>query len=277
MFTNSCLRMYGKVNEMKDYFYDSYRMADFYDDMYNYTADLELWYDFIDEKIKVLEIACGSGRMTTRILKKYPDISLTAMDYSQEMLDLLEEKVKDKNYPNLKIKCADMRQFDFGETYDVIVIASNSLNHIETYEDLEDTFNCFRKHLRRGGYIIFDLLNPKAIFFERDENTRYGKTLFLQRKTGRNFLYEESNKYDPATQINKVRYYFRYCDIHFHETDDKEYIMDMNVRLYYPQEFDYFLKKNDFVILGKYDWYDRRRFTGERGEQIYVVQPKDNR
>ena len=258
----------------KDYFYDNYRMTDFYDDMYTYTEDLNLWYDFITEKTKLLEIACGSGRMTLPILNKYPNISLTGLDYSQEMLDLLKNKTRNQ-YPNLRIKNADMRNFDLEEKYDVIIIASNSLNHIETYDDLEMVLSKVGEHLKKDGYLLIDILNPNPKFYIRDENKKYDFQVFKQSKTGRYFSFEESNKYDVANQMNYVRYYFRYCDKDGNSIDSNEYIMDLKVRLYFPQEMDYILEKNNWIIEGKYDWYDKRNFEGKTREQIYILRKKN--
>lgn len=257
----------------KDYYYDTYRLAEFYDDMYTYQDDFELWSKIIKNGDKILEVACGTGRLTEVLLNNYKYLNVDALDYSEEMLEKLRKKVNrlDLNHNKLNIIKQDMREITFNEKYDVILIPSNSLNHIEVNEDLVKTLKGLYQALKPGGYLAFDILNPRFEFLLRNPNLEYNGKIYVQRSTGKKFYNLESNKYDYASQINHVIYTYYFCDDDGNRIDDKIYRMNINVRLFYPQEMDLYLSQLPFRDMKKYDWYDERAFTGNSSEQIYVL------
>lgn len=56
----------------------------------------------------------------------------------------------------------DMRQFDLGRQFSLIVVARNSLLHLLRTEDLLATFATIRRHLGPGGVFAFDVFNRSA-------------------------------------------------------------------------------------------------------------------
>lgn len=255
----------------KDYFYEKYRMADFYDDHYSGVVhDIPFWVNEASGSDRILEIACGTGRITTKLLEIGKEV--VAVDYSREMLEQFVEK--HGNHPGVKLVEADMRSMKLHEKFDLIYITSNSLNHIETNMDLEKTLKNMHMHLNDGGCLIFDVLNPKFQFLMRDPAKRHDEGVYRHTKTGGYFKTWENNVYDYKTQINEVKYFYQFCDEKGKEIDENITKMKMNVRLFYPAEMDYIIEKSDFKILGKYDWFDKREWKGETGEQIYILQKK---
>jgi ubiquinone/menaquinone biosynthesis C-methylase UbiE len=69
-----------------------------------------------------LEVCCGTGKLTMLLAKNYPDISIIALDISQEMLGRLNEKAKAKNLSNIMIVQADCEKMPFrGNVFDWVV------------------------------------------------------------------------------------------------------------------------------------------------------------
>lgn len=233
-----------------DYFYDNYRLAEFYDDIYTYDDDFELWSKYITTGIRVLEVACGTGRLTKLLLENKTGITVDALDYSQEMLDILKLKMGEWNIDKsnqLNIFNADMRYFSSAEKYDVIIISSNSLNHIETNEDFDLTINNMYDLLKPGGILLLDMLNPGFEYLIRDPDKDYDKEVYIQSKTKRYFCASERSNYDINAQINHVTYKYYYCNSDGEKNaDSPEYRMNINVRLYFPQETDYHLSQSKF-------------------------------
>ena len=80
----------------EDYFFENYRMADFYDDYYGRnTGDISYWDECCKDAKDILEIACGTGRITLPIINSGKKVY--ALDYSQAMLDILKEKIKNNS------------------------------------------------------------------------------------------------------------------------------------------------------------------------------------
>ncbi len=260
----------------KDYLYDNYRLVDFYDDMYCYEEDFNLWREYIKPGMRILEIACGSGRLTKLIAESFEDVTIDALDYSKEMLGLLTNKMPSFNTKagtNINPIEADMRYYTSEIKYDIIIIPSNSLNHIETNIDMQNVIASVYSLLKDGGYFLFDILNPIFQFLiNKDKKWRFGE-IYLQKKTGKYFYSDERNEYDYATQINNVEYRYYYCEKDGTKLPDSPtYRMDIKVRLYYPQEMDYYINNSLFKVVAKYDWYNKKEYTGKTSEQIYVLQ-----
>ncbi|MCL1935336.1 MAG: class I SAM-dependent methyltransferase [Defluviitaleaceae bacterium] len=258
-----------------DYFYENYRLAEFYDELYGDISDIPFWLRYINTNEDVLEIACGTGRLTIPLSEKMQKGIIYALDYSSEMLEKLNEKIaysdhKDKIFPIL----GDMRNFDLGKKFKTIIISANSLNHIEKNEDLIKVFENFKNHLDDDGKILFDVLNPKFEFLQRDFNKRYD--FMVIKKGNLYFSMEESNRYEHKTQINSVSYFYNYCDANGVKTyGHSEYRMDIKVRLFFPQEMDAYIKFLGLKIDGKFDNFNGDNFTGKTSEQIYIVSKAD--
>ncbi len=252
----------------QDYFYENYRMADFYDDYYGRnTGDIEFWVENCKDATDILEIACGTGRITFPIIESGKTVH--ALDYSQEMLNILEEKAEEKGIgkDKLKIYCQDMRDIKIDKKFDVILITSNSVNHLETTEDFEKMLECTHSLLKEKGKLIFDALKPRFKYLMRNTDEMYDEDEFILSKTGEKIKICENSKYHHATQINNVNYYYT-------DSKGKRTILNIKVRLYYPQELDYIIKKSKFSLKGKYDWYDYRDFKGITNEQIFILEKK---
>lgn len=258
---------------MRDYFFENYRLADFYDDQYgNIQHDIPFWRNMTNDSQEILEIACGTGRITIPLLLNKKKVH--AIDYSSEMISILHNKI-DTDFPLLKdqleITNADMRNFDLNKKFDTIIITSNSLNHIETNQDVVRTLQTMKKHLTDDGILVFDILNPKFNFLIRDPNGIYDEEILPYTKSNTFFKTWENNIYSPSEQINYVTYYYQFCDEHGNSTNDEIKKMKLKVRLFFPKEMDFVIESSGFKIINKFDWYDHREWSGKTGEQIYVL------
>ena len=100
-----------------------------YDSVVNKTRDLELvagqqMLAAVDFS-KVLEIGCGTGKNTTWIVERTKD--LTAVDFSDGMLNIAKEKIKDGH---VKFQQCDLTR-PWGFTNNSLIICSLVLEHIE--------------------------------------------------------------------------------------------------------------------------------------------------
>ena len=54
----------------------------------------------------------------------------------------------------------DMRRFDLGRRFSAVVIANNTLLHLETNEELIQCLAASARHLEPDGLVVFDVFNP---------------------------------------------------------------------------------------------------------------------
>ena len=103
-----------------------------------------------DGTATLLDIGCGTGLELDWIFRRFPDISVTGVDLSGEMLSKLSEKHMDKA---LTLICGDYFLWDMGvERYDA-VISFETLHHF-TPEKKAGLFRKIYKSLKPGGVYI---------------------------------------------------------------------------------------------------------------------------
>ncbi len=131
-------------------------IAKFYDIMMR-DMDYKEWVFYIDEIIRkfsggkrVLDLACGTGNIALRL--KHKNYEVFGLDLSIEMLRV----AKKKKLTNLVNASFDKLPFK-DESFDVIFCAFDSLNNVESLEDLEQIFREVYRILKRGGFFTFDL------------------------------------------------------------------------------------------------------------------------
>lgn len=132
--------------------------AYFYDKLM-YDLDYEKIYKFIKELLGktslevnlILEMACGTGGLTEKLVKDY---KLHAFDLSEDMLSVCENKIRSRN---LKLFKQNMAGFSAPGSYDAIVSVGDSLNYLIEREDFEAALKSAYDHLNKDGIFIFDL------------------------------------------------------------------------------------------------------------------------
>lgn len=110
----------------------------------------------------VLELGCGTGRLC--IPMAMAGVSVTALDISQNMLALCREKaflMGDAITVPLDIRYGDMRQFDLGQSYPLILMAYRTFMHLLTSEDQVQCLHCVRRHLAPHGRFVCNFWAPR--------------------------------------------------------------------------------------------------------------------
>jgi len=210
---------------------------------------------------KVLELCCGTGRLTIPLYEN--GINITGVDNSITMLTEAVSKSKGKNITYIQ---GDMRDFNIEEKYDAIFIPFNSIHHLYFNEDVIKTFATVKNHLNLKGWFLLDFFNPNIRYICENENKKT-KVVEYTTEDGRNVVINQNMKYEDYTQINRITW---------------EYIINgkfssienMDMRMFYPQELDYYLISNGFDIVNKYGDFDQSQFTENSSKQIYICQMK---
>ncbi len=209
----------------------------------------------------VLELACGSGRLTIPLAEA--GINITGVDLSEDMLDLARLKAS-KRGVTPQLVHADVRAFDLGRQFKFIFIPAQSLTHLQKRYEIEDCFACVRQHLAVDGRLLVELFNPSMKLLARAPETRYDIGEYDDSDLGGKVKVTEEVHYDSAEQTSYVRWFFR------SEGSDEERVLCFSMRQFFPCEIDELLWYNGLKIEHKYGDYDENEFCDSSPQQLIV-------
>ncbi|MFX0056086.1 MAG: class I SAM-dependent methyltransferase [Candidatus Hermodarchaeota archaeon] len=210
----------------------------------------------------VLELACGTGRLTIPLAQ---EVSITGLDFSKAMLDLARQKVKERGL-DIEFIRGDMTNFELNKKFKLILMTGIAFAHLETREDVEGCLSCVKHHLTDDGRFIFDFFNPSLAILTRNPSEKFPHAEYPDPDGNGTVTITESNKYDSATQINKLQLHFK--------LGEREETHSVNMRMFFPQELDALLYYNGFEIEQKYGGYDGQPFDSDSGVQIVICRPR---
>ena len=237
--------------------------ANIYDGINTNLADLQFYKRWLpkNKNANVLQLCCGTGRLTLPIAKDGYDIS--GVDYTSSMLEQAKEKASKRG---LKVKFieANIRTLDLPEKYDFIFITFNSIHHLYKNEDLFKAFNVVKNHLKEGGLFLLDCFNPNIQFIVEGEKEQK-EIAEYKTKDGREVLIKQIMRYENKTQINRIEW-------HYFINGEFDSIQNLDMRMFFPQEFDSYLEWNGFNIINKFGDFEEEAFNDNSEKQIFVCQ-----
>ena len=154
----------------------------------------------------VLDVGCGAGNYSLKILQKLPGLDVTLLDLSRPMLDRALQRVGAATAGRVTAIQGDVREVGLGRgRYDVI-LAGAVLHHLRGDDEWRLVFAKFYEALKPGGSVwIVDLIthaNPRvqAIMWRRygeyltglkDEAYRDHVFAYIEREdTPRSLMYQ---------------------------------------------------------------------------------------
>jgi tRNA (cmo5U34)-methyltransferase len=126
----------------------------------------------------LLDIGCGAGNYTLKMLSKIPDLNCTLNDLSAPMLERAKERVATQTNGQITTIQEDMRNLDLPDNYYDIILAAATLHHLRTDADWEHMLTKFYKTLKPGGSIwISDLITHESDLVNSLFRHEYGEYL----------------------------------------------------------------------------------------------------
>ncbi|SDK52748.1 tRNA (cmo5U34)-methyltransferase [Pedobacter sp. ok626] len=130
---------------------------------------------------ELLDIGCGAGNYTLKMLSKIPELNCTLNDLSMPMLEKAKERVSEKTNGQVTVIQDDMRNLDLPDNHFDIVLAAATFHHLRTDEDWELVFSKVYNALKPGGGIwISDLITHDSELINKlfeDKYRTYLETL----------------------------------------------------------------------------------------------------
>jgi SAM-dependent methyltransferase len=237
--------------------------ANIYDGLNTFLSDLPFYKKWLpgNKDAKILELCCGTGRLTLPIAKEGYNIS--GVDYTISMLEQAKVKAFEAG---LKVDFieADIRTLDLPEKYDLIFIPFNSVHHLYQNDDLFKAFNVVRKHLKTGGLFLLDCYNPNIHYIIEGEK-ELREIAEYTTNDGRRVLIKQVMRYENSTQINRIEW-------HYFINGKFDSIQNLDMRMFFPQELDGYLRWMGFSIIHKFGSFEEEPFYDHSEKQVFVCQ-----
>jgi tRNA (cmo5U34)-methyltransferase len=126
----------------------------------------------------VLDVGCGAGNSTLKLLEQRPNLDVTLIDLSQPMLDRATERVGRATTGSVRAVQGDIREVELPVQGFDIVLAAAVLHHLRTDDEWRAVFAAFHRALRPGGSVwVFDLVESSIPAVQRLQWRRYGEYL----------------------------------------------------------------------------------------------------
>ncbi|NDJ76649.1 MAG: class I SAM-dependent methyltransferase [Chloroflexi bacterium] len=123
----------------------------------DWPGEMDFYHAFAQQphanQTGVLEVACGTGRVTIRLAQA--GVHITGLDHSLEMLAVAQSK--SAGMDNVHWVQADMRDFDLDARFGLAIIPGHSFQNIHTADDQLACLTCIQRHLVPGGTLIVHL------------------------------------------------------------------------------------------------------------------------
>jgi demethylmenaquinone methyltransferase/2-methoxy-6-polyprenyl-1,4-benzoquinol methylase len=154
-----------KEEYIKAFFSDTGATYDTVVSLFTFGID-RLWKRKIVERLttpkRILDLACGTGILTTMIAKKYPDSEIVAVDVSPSYLEVAWRKSFRKKIKNTSFILSLAEDFRSNNRFDAI-----TASYLPKYAKLPTLIHHLSQMIHPGGVLLFhDFTYPKKKFLK---------------------------------------------------------------------------------------------------------------
>jgi ubiquinone/menaquinone biosynthesis C-methylase UbiE len=217
---------------------------------------------------RVLELACGSGRVTLTLAAALPMTKIVGVDSSIDMLGKAAT-ARDAAEPSVRERVlfveGDMRDWPgTGDAFDAVLIACCSVSHLLTLDDRRRTWATAFRLLRPGGVFILDVRVPDLAMLAEAQRVRPRAFVDLDIDATRRTAGEEARllrctatTYEPHLQRADVRLFYDRFD---QRALAERLVTDFASHIYFPAELELLFLSAGFEISHQYGDYRFVRF-----------------
>lgn len=210
----------------------------------------------------VLELGCGTGQKLIPIASDgHPCVGL---ELSPAMLAAARRKA-DAAGVDVEWAPGDMREVDLGRTFDLVLIAANSLLHLHEIPDLVACLRSVRRHLAPGGRLVLDVFNPSVRLLAAADGVRRSRDAlsFVDPERGA-VRVDVAETYDAAAQVTRGTWFFST------DTEPDFRVAPLEMRSIFPQELPLLLALGGLHVVERFGDWSQAPFTPDAALQVVV-------
>lgn len=219
----------------------------------------------------VLEVACGTGRITWRLAKD--GIDITGFDISPELLEIARNK--SPGMSNVNWLLGDMRTFEIGKRFGFVISPGHSFQFMTTPDDQVKCLEQIRSHLVPDGMLVLHLDEQDFSWLAGliNQEPVYHTSKVVHPATNKHFRRSWAWAFEPATQNATVRVNWEELS----ENGDTVQAWNMEpkrLHCIFPFEMEHLLRRVGFSVEAVYGDFFKSEFTNGSGQMIWVARNK---
>ncbi|MFC2137817.1 class I SAM-dependent methyltransferase [Bacteroidota bacterium] len=126
----------------------------------------------------ILDLGCGAGNYTIKILNSLPDLNCTLVDLSMKMLERAQKRVREITKGKVEIIQSDFRKLQLKNNFYDIVVTGTSLHHLRQEDEWRNVFGLIYTSLKKGGsFWISDITEHDNPIIQKIMHKRYEEYL----------------------------------------------------------------------------------------------------
>ena len=177
------------------------------------TIDAKISLELITEAARrivpnaeqLLDIGCGAGNYSLKMLSKLPNLECTLVDLSDPMLDKAYERVSEQTNKKVHVVKGDIREVPLKQNHFDIILAGAVLHHLRDDQDWETTFKKIYGLLKPGGcFMISDLITQDTEILNNYTWERYGD--YLEELGGKDYRKKVLDYVDKEDSPRSMNY-----------------------------------------------------------------------
>jgi SAM-dependent methyltransferase len=209
----------------------------------------------------ILELGCGTGKLSIPLAEA--GFSVVGLDNSPALLQFAASKNDDVQWTE-----GDMRSFNLGERFALIMLPSNNLGHLHTPEDFESCISSVKRHLQPGGVFVIDVFVPNLNLLLRCADGEYELDEYDSPEGQGRVRVLARSHYESTTQIVRTT------------TERKvvgqpDLVGSLDLKMYFPRELEALVRCSGMRIAARYGGHAREAFDETSRFQILVCEDSD--
>lgn len=210
---------------------------------------------------RILELCCGTGRVAIPLARE--GFEIVAVDISEAMLSQFASNLE-REGPGISNRIRRVQQDIVSlrleeRNFDVAIIAFNSLLLVLDFQSQCQALRAVAEHLREGGLLILDIVNPLNLKLHGDE---IPKPFFTRKNPHNGNTYTRFAMMEPFDEAHRQRLHGWYDEVDSGGAVKRQYY-SMYWRPIFRFEIELMLKQAGFEIVS---------IEGGHRKEVYTAQ-----
>ena len=156
--------------------------------------------------MSLLDIGCGAGNYTLKLLERLPGADATLIDLSQPMLDRAQARVSAATAGRVTTIQVDIREAEFAEGSFDVAVAAAVLHHLRSQDEWSAVMQKLYCAIRPGGSLwVVDLVTHTQSAIQSAMWRRYGDYLAeLKDEAYRDHVFEYVDREDSPVPLMTI-------------------------------------------------------------------------